>query len=161
MERVGGGQRKVVAVGYSAGAHLAAMLVYDREQRGTRGLDGDLFSGLVSVSGPLDLSACRNHEMLDLLDKYIGDAIDIRNANPIEQVTGGEGVPVLCIHGDRDPVVEPECSSRFVDRVNRGNQGLASMLWVKGAGHFDLGGVFTGAFAESGQMWAWLERLDG
>ncbi len=150
----------VVVIGSSSGAHLASFLVYDRSRQVELSVDPSDLCGFVSVSGPLDLDACRNPYLNTLLDDLLICEGQRDEANPIRLVRGDERVPVLCIHGDADEIVELENSVSFVQRVREGNAAPADLYVERGGDHFQLaGGVFSGEGPSTMFLRSWLERL--
>ncbi len=43
---------------------------------------------------------------------------NIELIDPYRHLKGEQLVPLLCFHGDKDPLVELECSASFVQKVN-------------------------------------------
>jgi acetyl esterase/lipase len=132
---------RVVALGHSAGGHLAAWL-------GGRARLGAPFpppvvavTGVVSQAGVLDLEAA--------VDDRLGDGATVaflgaprvsgwqEAASPIRLLPFG--VPIRCVHGDRDDTVPIAQSSRFVAAARHAGDD-AELIVVPGGDHF---GVIT------------------
>lgn len=95
---------RVVAIGHSAGGHLAAWAAL-RRTAGVR------VTGLVSQAGVLDLARARELRLSDgVVDRFLGGH-PTRVASPIELLP--LGVPALLTHGGRDDIVPLEVSQRF------------------------------------------------
>ena len=56
--------KDIIVVGSSAGAHLGALLVYDRSLQEKYGIKRDIFKGFISLSGPLVFEECRAERSL-------------------------------------------------------------------------------------------------
>ena len=113
-----------IIVGNSAGGYLGSYLVYDRERQSYYGIDQDDFAGLISISGPVDLGQCHNYTIRSMLKDFLGDLSMRETANPINLLTDKEDIPTLCIHGEKDPIVEKESSISFIDKLNDIREGL-------------------------------------
>jgi acetyl esterase/lipase len=156
----GSAPRRVIAVGQSAGAQLAALMVYDRAELERRGLAQGLFAGLVSISGPLDFSACHGRRGRKLVTDYMGEYDLWPAADPIRYVTGSERIPLLCLHGERDPTVELESCLSFARRLEEAQAGLARVVVMKGALHSNVTELFLDDLPETRALEAWLEEQD-
>ena len=109
----------VTVVGYSAGAHLAALAAYAPNEFGQDCLSGpsqppDAFVGL---AGPYDVS-----QLGGLLSPLFGGTItevpDVWAAgNPFTWVAKGPDIPALLIHGDADRVAPLEFSQEWADAL--------------------------------------------
>lgn len=151
----------VVVIGSSSGAHIASFLVYDRSRQEEFCVDAGDLRGFVSISGPLNLDVCRNPYLNTLLSDLLVCDGQRDEANPIRLVQGDEGVPVLCIHGDRDDIVELENSSTFVDRVNEHDDSPADLCIERGGDHFQVaGGIFSGSIPSTAHLVSWLQSLE-
>lgn len=100
---------RVVAIGHSAGGHLACWLATSK-----RGLP---LKGAVALGGVTDL---RRAWELGLSNKVVGDFIGgspaeftdrYRDASPIERLPAG--VPQRLVHGETDDIVPIEISERY------------------------------------------------
>ncbi len=95
---------RVVAIGHSAGGHLAAWAA-------TREHAQVPVTGVVSQAGVLDLRRARELRLSDgVVDRFLGEH-DPHVASPIERLP--LGVPALLTHGGRDDIVPVEISERF------------------------------------------------
>jgi acetyl esterase/lipase len=131
---------RVVVVGASAGAHLAAMMGVERDVAGLD--DGTCVvdpsqpvgvSAVVGYYGPYDLrnpEKIYNNAMIPAIEQFLGvraeDAPEIATrASPIAHVTS-DAPPFLLFHGVDDTVV-PVTESRRFDRALR-DAGASSLL---------------------------------
>ena len=150
--------RKVIVVGQSAGAQLGALLVYNKAELIRRSIDQSLFAGFISISGPLDFTACKRMANKRLVTDYLGDLSCWEQADPLHHVDGSERVPVLCLHGENDPLIEPECSLAFARRINNGNKGLAEVRLIRGAHHAGMLNMFLRDHPGTQLLQTWLQR---
>ena len=95
---------RVVAIGHSAGGHLAAWAA-------TREAPKVALTGVVAQAGVLDLARARELRLSDgVVDRFLGEhATSV--ASPIERLP--LGVPTLLTHGGLDDIVPVEISQRF------------------------------------------------
>ena len=124
----------MVAIGHSAGGHLALWL---------GGRDGDALSlrSIVSLAGVADLR--RAFEMAlsnTVVADFLGGSPDAvperyRHASPIERLP--LGIPQRLIHGTQDDIVPLEIARTYeTAAVARGDD--AKLIALPGAGHFEL-----------------------
>jgi len=122
--------------GLSAGGNLAALLYYDQLELQKAGFSPQQFVGLFFLGAPLDL-----HQMRDslVLRAFAGrpehDRFD--RANPINYLATAEHLPVLCIHSNKDGLVEYECALSFVKKMNQLQPGRVQFHTLSGATHLD------------------------
>ena len=65
-----------------------------------------------------------------------------KQADPYLHLKDGTDIPILCIHGDCDQIVEPANSVSFVKRINEFRDGLGELIMIRGGGHNDIAGLF-------------------
>src|SRR4051812_24398673 len=95
---------RVVAIGHSAGGHLAARAATRENARVP-------VTSVVSQAGVLDLERAAELNLSDGVAKqFLGDQ-PLSAASPIERLP--LGVPALLTHGGRDEIVPVEISTRF------------------------------------------------
>jgi acetyl esterase/lipase len=95
---------RVVAIGHSAGGHLAAWAATREDPRVA-------LTAVVSQAGVLDLQRARELRLSNgVVDRFLGDQ-PTSVASPIERLP--LGVPTLLTHGGRDDTVPVEISARF------------------------------------------------
>ncbi|WP_217996866.1 alpha/beta hydrolase [Nocardioides jensenii] len=145
---------RVVALGHSAGGHLAMWAASrDRHPRWREG--AVRIAAVVSQAGVLDL--CAAHEQglgSDAVAGLLGSAPGPAHAclDPISQIP--LGIPVGCLHPTEDDTVPVVQSREFVRRV-RAAGGVAELVEVPGD-HFAPIQTGTVAWAETVAM---LDRL--
>jgi len=123
---------RVVAIGHSAGGHLALWLAAQRRPP---------LRGVISLAGIADL---RRAWDLGLSNTVAGEFMggspgetpgEYRRASPIERVP--LGTPSRLIHGEADDVVPIEISERFVETATRAGDD-SKLIRLPGADHFAL-----------------------
>jgi acetyl esterase/lipase len=114
---------RVVAIGHSAGGHLAAWAA-------TREDPGVPLTAVVSQAGVLDVRRAWELGLSDGVAREFlrGDVENARLASPIERLP--LGVPALLTHGGRDDIVPLEISQRFAE------QSGATLIVEPDEGHF-------------------------
>jgi acetyl esterase/lipase len=121
--------RPVVAVGHSAGGHLALWAARDAG-----------VAGVVSLAGVTDLArAAADPELRDNLAALLGGDPHERpellaEASPIARLP--LGVPVIAVHGTDDPLVGIEYSRTYVEAARAAGDEI-ELLEVPGADHRD------------------------
>ncbi|GAA3617934.1 alpha/beta hydrolase family protein [Microlunatus ginsengisoli] len=132
--------RRVIALGHSAGGHLAAWLAARPRLPAPFGPAAVRVTGVVSQAGVLDLEAARADRLGDgAIDAFMAGAAkpDWASASPIRLLP--VGVPVVCVHGDADDTVPVAQSERFVAAARAAGDPARSMI-IPGGDHF---GVIT------------------
>ncbi len=153
--------RQVIGAGQSAGAHLVSLLAYDREELAHHQLSQAIFSGLALISGPLDFSVFESHRTTKLIRDFTGEGKAFEKADPIRYVQGDEPFPVLCLHGEKDPIVPVENSRNFALAVNR-LKNLAEVHLLPEAHHADLTRMFLEETDATQILAGWLdEKAEG
>ncbi len=106
IDRYGGDGSRIVLMGHSAGAHIAALVSYEREFLLKRGLPRKILKGLILLDGAAyDLIELRDSFPL-LFDGFIrpvfGEAEQqLREASPIYHIEKGYNPPTLIVHTRR------------------------------------------------------------
>jgi acetyl esterase/lipase len=142
---------RVVAVGHSAGGHLATWLA-------ARGDGAVRPRAAVSQAGVVDLVlACELSLSSGVVARLLGgrpeELPDVyAEASPAALVP--IGVPLLCVHGGLDGVVPPEMSERFAERARLAGDDCELRVFddQDHMGHIDPGNPMWQAAAD------WLER---
>jgi acetyl esterase/lipase len=159
-----------VVAGNSAGAHLAALAVYDRESRRRAGVADDALAGLLSVSGPLDLGLICEGYPCPAVATLMGRPDGWDEADPVLFVRGDEPYDVLAVHGRKDPMVTIGAAESFVRRVNEaaadaagasgdGAATRARLVVAERGYHGDLIRALTGTSPEAAPTYAWLAEV--
>jgi acetyl esterase/lipase len=135
--RFGGNPSKLVLMGHSAGAHIAAMLTLDGQWLRTVGLDSrkDL-AGLIGIAGPYDFLPLRDPTL-----QVIFAADDLRQTQPISFVSGGEP-PALLVTGRTDKTVNPGNTARLAARLQAAGSDVTEIVYPR-VGHLSIIGAFA------------------
>jgi len=141
--------RRIGAVGFSAGGHLALLLGTMDPCDGCEGDGGcsehsSKVSVVVSFFGPTDMESLSEGDEPNDLRKALGAAAlgallgpafreDPGRMSPVRYVSPGDA-PALLFHGTRDPLVPADQASRFLDALTRAGVPGKAVL-IAGAGH--------------------------
>lgn len=132
---------RVGAWGYSAGAHLAAMLGVED---GADIAPADKVSAVVAGGTPADFEMYPKSPIITpFMGKTFADAPEEwREASPVNHAGPGDA-PFFLYHGDRDTLVEPEQARRMAVALTKAGV-RAELFWLRRRGHV-LAFVFDGA----------------
>lgn len=132
----GGDTSRVVLMGHSAGAHLAALVAYDARYLAKQGVTPAMLSGFVGLSGPYDFI----FDTQLLRRTFAGPPAREYDALPVHFVTP-RSLRTLLVMGEDDRTVNPR-NTRSLAAALRKAEVPVEELWVPGT-H----GVSVGAFA--------------
>ncbi|MBS7539507.1 alpha/beta hydrolase [Ancylobacter lacus] len=125
-------------IGHSAGAHIAAMLSYDRRWLGAVGLDpARHLSALAGLAGPYDFLPLTSPTLRDIFTTDQG----LEATQPIRFVDGG-GPPAFLAAGARDVTVDPGNSTRLAARLRAHGVGVEHRVY-RWADHRTLLGALS------------------
>jgi len=115
---------RIVVMGQSAGAHLAALVATMPDQPDPAGVSSRV-QGAVSFYGPSDLNRLVNFRQLthEPIRTFVGDSREnftrlAADASPLNHVSVGDP-PMLLLHGSEDLCVPPEQSILMADALER------------------------------------------
>ena len=149
---------KVILAGHSAGAHLVTYLACS-DILDKMGLDKKLIKGVISISGPINFAECKNSYVTRVINGLAVTEESKKQADPYLHLKKDADIPILCIHGDRDPIVEPANSVTFVNRINEIREGLGKLIMVSGSGHNNINELFWKGLDEHKEMDDWIRGL--
>lgn len=134
---------RIVVTGHSAGGHIAAWLAAKQSHPELDAFGASpALVGAVPVAGAVDLMLCSEMGVADSVgipvhDFLGGTPLDVPErfalASPAELLP--TGIPVICIHGDRDATVPRAISERYVARARRAGD-PAELVVLEGVEHF-------------------------
>jgi acetyl esterase/lipase len=110
--RYGGDPNRIYVMGHSAGAHLAAMLTYEKSFLQHAGGSHRDISGMIGLAGPYDFLPLKDERLMEIFGPIDGWP----KSQPINYVEGNEP-PALLMHGDNDVVVGPHNSANLARRI--------------------------------------------
>ncbi len=122
--------------GLSAGGNLAALMYYNQAELRKAGFSPQEFNGLFFLGAPLDLHQMRNSLVLQA---YAGNRKKNRfyQANPINYLDEVEQPSVLCIHSNKDGLVEYECAISYVETMQQLHPEQVEFHTLTDATHLD------------------------
>ena len=132
----GGDTTRVVLMGHSAGAHIAALLAYDPRYLARQGLTPRALDGFIGLSGPYDFAL----DTKLLRRTFAGTPEREHDALPVHFVAPGS-LRTLLVMGQDDRTVNPR-NTRSLASALRAHGVPVEEVWVPGT-H----GVSVGAFA--------------
>jgi len=133
----GGDPARLVLMGHSAGAYIAAMLAFDPQWLGQVGLNAQTdLEGFIGLAGPYDFLPIQNRTL-----RTIFGGANRAETQPISFVTGKEA-PALLITPRRDHLVSPTNSRRMAAEIHACG-GVAEERAYGGVGHLTLIGAFA------------------
>ncbi|HSQ90405.1 alpha/beta hydrolase, partial [Romboutsia sp.] len=106
----------IIVAGYSAGGELASHLVFDYERQEKYNIDHNILKGFISISGVLDFLKCTSTYSKILINNYVYKG-KIDKANPINLLNKEVNIPIMCIHGECDSLIDINTSISFIEKV--------------------------------------------
>jgi acetyl esterase/lipase len=136
----GGDPGRIVLMGHSAGAHLAALLTLDQHYLSAHTVPPESIRGLVFVSGVVDLNEHVGSTMFtsrEFIEEAFGSTPEeLAAASPISYIRAGLP-PVLVVIAEKDPPGLREQGKRFAD-VLREYDNDPFIISVRGRDHFSI-----------------------
>lgn len=121
---------RIVLMGHSAGAHIAALLATDPQYLARHDLSPSDLRGVIGLAGPYDFLPIRSRPLRAV---FGDDPARHRASQPIAHVDGSEP-PFLLLHGRDDRRVDPGNSTRMAQRLRA--RGVPVQLHLlPGSGH--------------------------
>ncbi len=134
----GGDPGRIVLVGHSAGAYIAAMLALDDRWLGANDMvPGRDLAGVVGLAGPYDFLPLNTEE----LKAIFAPAADLGSTQPITHVGPG-APPMLLITGDGDDTVKPGNTMRLAAKLAAAGDQATTIVYP-GVSHRILVGAFA------------------
>ena len=109
----GGDHRRIIVMGHSAGAHIAAMLAFDRKWLAKVSLDAGIdLIAMIGLAGPYDFLPLHS----ETLKEIFGPEERLVTTQPINFVEKG-APPAFLATGRNDRTVDPGNSIRLAERI--------------------------------------------
>ncbi len=127
---------KIILGGVSAGANLVALIYFQNELRNKAGFTQDQFCGMFLYAPPMDLSAMRR---TPVLYRYAGSkgSERFKSASPILHMQDSQAIPILCIHGRKDALVQYAASQSFREQYEKLHPGYLEYVSIEDGTHID------------------------
>lgn len=162
LEQKGETNPDIILGGTSAGANLAALLMYDREELNKIGLDQSIFRGFFSMAGALDIKAMPQTRVLH---SYAGtpESETFQQANPVNHFSSCEDIPVFCIHGDKDGLVKYNAAESFVKKLQKVQCSNVEFHTIENGTHLGVASAWyynpDVDYGQAEKLLSWLEKL--
>ena len=135
----GGDGRRIVLMGHSAGAQIAALLTLDRRWLAAVGLDADRdIAAMVGLAGPYDFLPLKD----PVLQALFAPAGDLRQTQPIT-FARGDAPPLFLAAGTADTTVLPRNTERLAAAIQAAGGRVETRLYP-GVGHAEIIGAVAG-----------------
>jgi acetyl esterase/lipase len=128
----GGDPARLVLMGHSAGAHIAAMLALDPRWLEAAGEDRARIAGLVGLAGPYDFLPIVRRDIIAVF----APAADARETQPVT-FADRNAPPALLLHGRADTTVLPRNSQSLAERLAAAGA-PATLRLYDGVGHVGI-----------------------
>lgn len=151
--------KKIILGGMSAGGHLAALLLYDRQQLALTGFTPKDFAGLFSLAGPLQLQSMNRTPILWFLAGNRNSKL-FAQSNPFNYLHKGQKTPALIIQGDKDGIVAYSAGADFYTKMESLNPGVAQFHTLKNGSHLDVAKWVYKADKPQEWLFEWLRSLE-
>jgi len=116
--------QRVVLMGHSAGAHIAALLALDSQYTKKFNVDRQRIAGLIGLSGPYDFLPLKSERLKTIFNA----AGDIQNTQPINFVTSS-APPALLVHGLDDTTVLPFNTENLAKKLSDNGVNVTMKLY--------------------------------
>lgn len=138
VEEFGGDRRRLFVMGHSAGAHIAAMLAFDRKRLARVGIDASRdLNSMIGLAGPYDFLPIHS----ETLKQIFGPEQGLAATQPINFVRA-DSPPAFLATGRRDKSVDPGNTVRMAARI-RSVGGQAKVRLYDRANHRTMIGAFA------------------
>lgn len=136
----GADRSRIFLMGHSAGAHIAAMLAFDKRWLAAVGLSpAQDIAGVVGLAGAYDFAIDT-----ELLRGVFGSPANAAETQPLRHVTC-DAPPILLLTGDADETVKPRNTRALAESV-RAVGGEVRDIYYPRLGHVEIIGAFSPPF---------------
>lgn len=119
LKRKGCKHSKTVIMGSSAGAHLGALLCFDRERQAQHNIQTDEFDGFISLAGPLCFDYPQTGACNQLMKNFFGDgdSLSWKVGDPSLKLKEYQKTKLLLIQSKHDGIIGFEQAKAFADKA--------------------------------------------
>ena len=119
-------------------------------------VDQSLFSGFISIAGPLDLGSMPDFRAVRSYAGGKPGSTDFYEANPLNLLSGNETVPILLVHSPADALVPFACAESFYQKYS----GPKQLFPVPNASHLGAMRFATDDLLTARAIYNWMEKVD-
>lgn len=134
MQEKGLQDKKIILGGMSSGGNLAALLYFDKRTLASLNVPKQKLSAIFLQSAPLDLAQMKWSPTVQIFGGRKSSAT-FASASPITHLQATDSRPIYLIHGDKDGVVQYECTTTFFEKTKSLRCPNVRFETVKGGGH--------------------------
>ena len=124
---------KIILVGHSAGAHIAALLALDNRYLKRAGASTKIISGWVSLAGPHAFNPLKTKSTKPIFNNF---ASNIEQNKPTT-FARSEAPPGLLLHGKKDTIVYERNSTLLASAIKTKN-GRITLRAIDDVGHIEI-----------------------
>lgn len=128
------GDKKIIIGGMSAGANLAALLAFQKEELEKIKYDSQLISGVFLCGPPIDIDQMKWSIPLHLFAGKRG-ADKFYQANPVNHFSKNKDLPILIIHGKQDGLVPYHNVISFLKKTKTTNAAHVQLFTMEEGTH--------------------------
>ncbi len=128
----GGDQKRIFAMGHSAGAYNVALAILDKHYLENLGTDISAIKGVVTLAGPLDFLPLDSAISIDVF----GRVPNLPDTQPINHVRA-DTPPFLLLHGTEDTTCRPR-NSINLDKALRAAGATSTLKLYQGVSHVGI-----------------------
>ncbi len=128
-----GEKSRIVLVGHSAGAHIAALLALDPRYLEAQGQSPDIIKGWVGMAGPYAFDPLKTASTRPIFESANGD---IAQTKPIT-FARADAPPALLLHGNKDITVYP-WNSEELEKAIKAKDGRVTYKVLDNIGHIAI-----------------------
>ena len=149
---------KIILGGVSAGANLVALIYFLDQLREKSKFTQEQFCGIFLYAPPLDLNQMKS---TPVLYRYAGrqNSVRFNRASPILHLKGSLPIPILCVHGKLDALVQHNASLSFRNQYEKLHPGYMEYISLDDASHLDAASWALTNNEMRKQLVKWLEKV--
>lgn len=134
MKEKGLEDKKIILGGMSSGGNLAALLYFDKKTLANLNIPKEKLSAIFLQAAPLDLGQMIWSPTVQLFGGRKNSAT-FAAASPITYLEVADSRPMYLVHGDKDGVVQYECTSSFWEKTESLSYPNVRFETIKGGAH--------------------------